>query len=168
MALLSAVDLDAAVDYLPIVDPSEAAAADQNKRILVSSILTNAVDEGTILDQSYIGTAPNEIPLNQYLGSLSYYDHLPMISYPNTAPTIASASTIIAQTPEAFVSGTTNVVTIQVPLSMQSGGGQITLIPTGLWSTTTAGNIGLATTAVVSKALTLTYDSATAKWYPSY
>jgi hypothetical protein len=119
-------------------------------------------------DWLYIGTGPNEFPLNQMLGSLSYYDHLPMISYPNTAPTIASASTIIAQTPVAFVSGTTNVVTIQVPPSMQSGGGQITLIPTGLWSTTTAGNIGLATTAVVSKALTLTYDSATAKWYPSY
>jgi hypothetical protein len=49
MALLSAVDLDAAVDYLPIVDPSEPAAADQNKRILVSSIVTNAIDTGTLV-----------------------------------------------------------------------------------------------------------------------
>jgi hypothetical protein len=48
LALLSAADLAPAVDYLPIVDPSEAAAADQNKRILVSSILTNAVDSGTL------------------------------------------------------------------------------------------------------------------------
>ena len=46
--------------------------------------------------------------------------------------------------------------------------GKIVLIPTGLWSTTTSGNIALATTAVVSKALTLYYDSASAKWYPSY
>lgn len=48
------------------------------------------------------------------------------------------------------------------------GGGQITLIPTGGWSTTTAGNIALATTAVVNKALILTWDTTTAKWYPSY
>jgi hypothetical protein len=49
MALLSAVDLNPAVDYLPIVDPSEPAAADQNKRILVSSIVTNAIDTGTLV-----------------------------------------------------------------------------------------------------------------------
>ena len=116
----------------------------------------------------YIGTAPNNIPLNQHLGSLAYYDRLPMITFPNVAPTIASAATIIAQAPVSFVSGTTSVVTIQVPVSMQEGGGQITLIPTGLWSTTAAGNIALATTAVLNRALTLTYDSATAKWYPSY
>jgi hypothetical protein len=67
-----------------------------------------------------------------------------------------------------FVSGTTNVVDILAPDLTATGGAQITLIPTGLWSTTDAGNIALATTAVVSKALTLTYDSATAKWYPSY
>jgi hypothetical protein len=42
MALLSAVDLNPAVDYLPIVDPSEPAAADQNKRILAASIVVNA------------------------------------------------------------------------------------------------------------------------------
>jgi len=114
------------------------------------------------------GTDPNEIPLNQFLGSLAYYDRLPMITFPNVAPTIASAATIIAQSPVSFVSGTTNIVTIQAPVSMQEGGGQITLIPTGLWSTTAAGNIALATTAVLNRALTLTYDSATAKWYPSY
>jgi hypothetical protein len=91
-----------------------------------------------------------------------------MITFPNVAPTIASAATIIAQSPVSFVSGTTNIVTIQAPVSMQEGGGQITLIPTGLWSTTAAGNIALATTAVLNRALTLTYDSATAKWYPSY
>ena len=48
------------------------------------------------------------------------------------------------------------------------GGGQITLIPTGLWSTGTSGNIAIATTGVVSKALILSYDATTAKWYPSY
>ena len=33
---------------------------------------------------------------------------------------------------------------------------------------TNAGNIAIATTAVVGKALTMTYDSTTTKWYPSY
>jgi hypothetical protein len=42
------------------------------------------------------------------------------------------------------------------------------LIPTGLWVSNTAGNIALGTTAVVNKALTMTYDSGTTKWYPSY
>ena len=84
------------------------------------------------------------------------------------APTIASASTIAPAKQVSFVSGTTTISTITAPAPISSGGGQITLIPTGLWSTDTAGNIALATTAVVSKALILTYDTTTGKWYPSY
>lgn len=84
------------------------------------------------------------------------------------APTIASAGTIAPVTPIVFVSGTTTVSTITAPAPISSGGGQITIIPTGLWATNTAGNIALGTTAVVNKALTMTYDVTTAKWYPSY
>ena len=84
------------------------------------------------------------------------------------APTTASAATIAPTAKITFVSGTTTISTITAPAPISSGGGQITLIPTGLWSTNTAGNIALATTAVVSKALILTYDTTTAKWYPSY
>lgn len=84
------------------------------------------------------------------------------------APTIASAATIAPTTAIAFVSGTTTISTITAPSPISAGGGQITLIPTGLWSTNTAGNIALATTGVVSRALTLTYDVTTTKWYPSY
>ena len=60
------------------------------------------------------------------------------------------------------------IVTITAPAPLTSGGGQIVLIPTGIFTTTTAGNIALISTAVVGKALIMTYDSATAKWYPSY
>jgi hypothetical protein len=84
------------------------------------------------------------------------------------APTIASATTITPTTPIVFVSGTTSVVTITAPSPISLGGGQITIIPTGVFSTTTAGNIALASTTVVSKALIMTYDVTTAKWYPSY
>lgn len=84
------------------------------------------------------------------------------------APTIASATTIAPTTPIAFVSGTTAVVTITAAAPISTGGGTITLIPTGIFTWTTAGNIALAGTAVVSKALTMTYDATTTKWYPSY
>jgi hypothetical protein len=84
------------------------------------------------------------------------------------APTIASAGTIAPTTPIAFISGTATISTITAPSPISAGGGQITLIPTGLWATNTAGNIALATTAVVNKALTLTFDTTTGKWYPSY
>jgi hypothetical protein len=84
------------------------------------------------------------------------------------APTIASATTIAPTTPIAFVSGTTAVVTITAATPISIGGGTITLIPTGAFTWTTADNIAVAGTAVVNRALTMTYDSVTTKWYPSY
>ena len=85
-----------------------------------------------------------------------------------TAPTIASAATIAPTKTITFISGTTAIVTITAPSLIATTGGQITLIPTGIFTTTAAGNIALASTAVVSKALIMTYDAGTAKWYPSY
>lgn len=84
------------------------------------------------------------------------------------APTIASATTIAPTTQILFVSGTTAIATITPPSPISLGGGTITIIPTGAFTTTTAGNIALASTAVVSRALTMTYDVTTTKWYPSY
>jgi hypothetical protein len=84
------------------------------------------------------------------------------------APTVPSGSTITPLKPIAFISGTTVVNTISVPSVMLFTGGTITLIPTGVWTWTTAGNIALAGTSVVSKALIMTYDYGTGKWYPSY
>ena len=117
--------------------------------------------------QTDIGTGANEIPLNQYLGKLAYEDTVGLSATLNPAPTIASAATIQPLAPITFISGTTTINTITVP-SEFVGGGQITLIPTGLWSTGTSGNIAIATTGVVSKALILSYDATTTKWYPSY
>jgi hypothetical protein len=84
------------------------------------------------------------------------------------APTIASATTIAPTNSIVFISGTTAIETITAPAPISATGGQITLIPTGIFTTTTAGNIALASTAVVSKAMIMTYDSGTTKWYPSY
>jgi hypothetical protein len=84
------------------------------------------------------------------------------------APTIASAGTIAPTKTITFISGTAAIATITAPSTIATTGGQITLIPTGIFTTTAAGNIALASTAVVSKALIMTYDATTTKWYPSY
>lgn len=84
------------------------------------------------------------------------------------APTVSSGSTITPLKSIAFISGTSVVNTISPPSNMLLTGGSITLIPTGAFTWTTAGNIALAGTAVVSKALIMTYDYGTGKWYPSY
>ena len=116
---------------------------------------------------SLIGNKPNQVPLNADLGSLAFRDHVGIISNLNPAPTLASAATIQPTTPVVFVSGTTTINTITVPPQMV-GGGQIIIIPTGAFATGTSGNIAIASTAVVSRALIMVYDAATVKWYPSY
>jgi hypothetical protein len=85
--------------------------------------------------------------------------------WPVFGATVASAATIGPTGTYFKVSGTTNVVTITVPAGWAPGMSLI-LEPTGLWSTTTAGNILLATTGVVSKALIMTWNGT--KWVPSY
>jgi len=84
------------------------------------------------------------------------------------APTIASAATVAPAAPITFISGTAAIVTITVPAAIVTGGGTITFIPTGAFTWTAAGNIAILGTAVVSRALTFTYDTTTTKWYPSY
>ena len=83
---------------------------------------------------------------------------------------IASASTIAPTTPVVHVTGTTAIATITVPTQCGTSGYSCTvrLIPDGAFTTTTGGNIALASTAVVSRVLEMTYDPASAKWYPSY
>lgn len=114
-----------------------------------------------------LGSAPSQVSRNKDLGDLAFLDFPLYNGTGQAAPTIASATTMAPLAPINFISGTTAIVTITVPPSLV-GGGQLTLIPTGIFTTTTAGNIALASTAVVSKALILTYDAVTAKWYPSY
>lgn len=81
---------------------------------------------------------------------------------------LASATTIAPTAPIHHVTGTTAINTITPPPAFLANGGQIVLIPDGLFTTGTSGNIALATTAVVSKAIIMTYDPVAAKWYPSY
>jgi len=83
---------------------------------------------------------------------------------------VASAATIAPVNYLQHVTGTTQIATITAPASFAAAGmgGCLVLIPDGAWTTATTGNIALASTAVVSKAMTMCYDNGTTKWYPSY
>ena len=120
-------------------------------------------------------TGSNYIVLSDGAGAIrTYYDasgnqvNYGVNATSAAAPTIASATTIAPTKAITFISGVTPVVTITAPSPISLGGGTITLIPTGIFTTTIAGNIALASTAVVGRALTMTYDVTTTKWYPSY
>jgi hypothetical protein len=119
-----------------------------------------------------IGTAPDQVPVNGMLGKAAFLNQdVPFsgaLKTIQTAPTIASATTIAPTALITFVSGITSIATITPPTGLLTTGGQITIIPKGVFATTTTGNIALITTAVVSKALIMTYDAVTTKWYPSY
>lgn len=140
----------------------------------------SASDDGAnvFVGVSDVGYNANQVPLNQYLGSLAYQsaknaaiESLTItqpISTPSLAPTIASATTIAPVNYITLISGTAAIVNITPTAVMANGGGALILIPTGAFTTTTAGNIALASTATVGRAMTMVYDSNTTKWYPSY
>ena len=79
---------------------------------------------------------------------------------------IASASSITPTSSVFHISGTTQINTIT--MSYSSFVGPIYIIPDGVFTTGTSGNIALASTAVVNKVLIMVYDNNTSKWYPSY
>jgi hypothetical protein len=65
---------------------------------------------------------------------------------------IASAATITPTAPTFHVTGTTQITTITAFSSCASGTMcQITIIPDGLWTSGTTGNIALASTTVVAR-----------------
>lgn len=83
---------------------------------------------------------------------------------------LASASTITPTHAIHRVTGTTSINTITVPDVFNDGdntGGHLTIIPTGIFTWTASGNIGLAGTSVVGKAIIFTWMPGLHKWYPS-
>jgi hypothetical protein len=77
---------------------------------------------------------------------------------------LASGATIAPTNGCHHVSGTSAVVTITPPWTGFTG--KITLIPDAIFTWTAAGNIAIAGTAVVNKALDMIFDGS--KWAPSY
>ena len=84
---------------------------------------------------------------------------------------ITAAATITPTSPIVHVTGATPIATITVPAGMATAGngGSITLIPDSAFTTTSVGgNIALASTAVINRALVMTWDNTAAKWFPGY
>jgi hypothetical protein len=136
---------------------------------VTSGNISTCTSTGMVLTAPVLGTPASGV-LTNCTGSPTLTDvkYSGLIATTAAAPTIASATTIAPTKPITFVSGTTAVVTITAPSPISAGGGTIILIPTGAFTWTAAGNIAVLGTAVVNRALSLTYDVTTTKWYPSY
>lgn len=80
---------------------------------------------------------------------------------------IASTTTIAPTNLSHHITGTNAIATITVPAGLADGS-RLALVPDAAFTTTTAGNIALASTGVVSKALFMVYDRTAGKFYPSY
>lgn len=82
-------------------------------------------------------------------------------------PVTASSTTIAPLSDLVVVSGTVAIATITPPLGTNVSQ-RVTLVPTGAWTLVTTGNIAVAATAVVSRAMTMFWSKSQQKWYPSY
>lgn len=80
-------------------------------------------------------------------------------------PIIASAATIAPTYRYHVVSGTAAIVTITPPYATFKG--RITLVPTGIWTWTAAGNIFVAGTTTAGNGVPVDFDFDGSKWYPS-
>jgi hypothetical protein len=87
------------------------------------------------------------------------------VPYTNTAwgDNVASASTITPTGQMFHVTGTTTINTINLPVTGWHA--KITIVPNGVFSTGTTGNIANAVTSVVNTPLDAVYDDAKGKWY---
>lgn len=83
-----------------------------------------------------------------------------------TALVSSAAGAILPSGPLFHVDGTAAVTGFTIPVGF--AGGSFTVIPDAAFTWTAAGNIALAGTAVVNRAVVFTYDSSTAKFVPSY
>ena len=89
-----------------------------------------------------------------------------LLSNAPTAAVASAAGLITPSGPLFHVTGTAAITGFNIPVGFSYG--SFTVIPDGAFTTTNANNIALASTAVVSKALTFVYDPVTGKFYPGY
>lgn len=89
---------------------------------------------------------------------------------PAVTTAVASAAGLITPSGPLFhITGALAITGFNIPVGFDpKGGGTLCAIPDGAFTTTTANNIAIASTAVVSKVLCWAYDANTAKFYPYY
>lgn len=93
-----------------------------------------------------------------------------LLDVPQPTTAVASAAGLVTPSGPLFhITGALAITGFNIPLGFDpKGGATICAIPDGTYTTTAANNIGLASTAVVSKTMCWTYDANTTKFYPSY
>lgn len=89
-------------------------------------------------------------------------------SFVSVASTVASAATTATTTGFVIITGTTAINTISSTGIPAGTSGCIQVLPQGLFTYTTAGNIGLAGSAVVGRILLFCFDTGSNKFWPSY
>lgn len=120
----------------------------------------------------YVSPWVNTLTGNQWLCSSVTLSWVP--SWGNAAgdafaPTTAVASVAGATLPSGplfHMTGTNAITSFTMPVGFASG--SFTVIPDAAFTATATNNIGKASTAVVQRPLTYTYDPNTALFYPSY
>lgn len=88
-----------------------------------------------------------------------------------TASVASVAGATLPSGPLFHVTGTNAITSWTVPVGCNGtavGGCSFTIIPDAICTWTAAGNIALAGSCVVNKALTFTWDAKNSKWIPSY
>jgi hypothetical protein len=116
------------------------------------------------LDATVIG-GPVVVEVSRVIGSQLYQGNMGM---ENIGAVLAIAGNLIAPVYGIHHVGAGLIKNITVPSALQNVGGTITLIPDAAFTTDATGNIALASTAVVSRVMTMTWDPVAAKWFPSY
>lgn len=112
----------------------------------LSRVAAGVVGIGTGTDGSVAG-----------VGRATYYEAV-------VGASVASAATIAPTGGIFHVTGTTQITTISLPRAGFTG--SIRVIPDGIFSTATGGNIAVASIAVVARLLEFCFDGTS--WYPSY
>jgi len=85
---------------------------------------------------------------------------------PAVTALVSSAAAVTPSGPLFHVNLTNAIVNFTLPVGFV--GGQFCVVPDAIFTTTAAGNISLATTAVVNRRVCWQWDSVAVKWSPTY
>jgi hypothetical protein len=118
-------------------------------------------------------TAPhvNTITGKQWLCSTVTLSWVPGFAnytqFPRVTAAVASAAGLITPSGPLFhITGALAITGFNIPVGFSYG--TVCAIPDGAFTTTTAGNIAIASTGVVNKLLCWTWDDTNSKFIPSY
>lgn len=89
----------------------------------------------------------------------------------NTAAVASAAGLITPSGPLFHITGALAITGFNIPVGFNAtagGGGSFCAIPDGLYTTTTANNIALASTGVINRPMCWSWDATNSKFVPSY